>query len=123
MNSLLYLQSRRLWTVPQVTVWGTSGETRLRYLTVEAIDGTDRILAGNIAVGASYQDIFFSDLYDHRGNRLPETIRTPRVIIRPRSPYQVYLVGEESDNGFLIARESDAPGPIIVDLLILETGD
>lgn len=64
----------------------------------------------------------FSDLTDHRGNQLPSTIASPRVIIRPRSSDTAFVISEESETNFKIARDPDASGPVTVDLLVVEMG-
>ena len=111
-----------MWVVRNFQIFGTADEARFLYLGVENVDTTDRIMFGTIGIGGAVQDICFSNLIDFRGNNLPETINSPKVMIRFRSPYAAYLIGEESDTGFRIARDISAPGPISVDLFIYEMG-
>ncbi|MCP4703142.1 MAG: hypothetical protein GY865_00910 [candidate division Zixibacteria bacterium] len=103
-------------------VYGTADEIRFMYLGVENVDSTNRIMFGTTGIGGAVQDIRYADLIDYRGNSLPETINSPKVMIRFRSSHPAYLVGEESDSGFRMARDINAPGPISVDLFIYEMG-
>ena len=123
MQSLPYLKGRRLWVVRDVVIWGLPSEVELYYLGVENVDSGGRLMFGYSSVGHSAQDIAFADLVDHRGNSLPSAIDAPRIIIRPRSPYNAYLVGEEAEGGFRIVRDPSAPGPVNVDFFIYETGN
>ncbi len=122
MHTLNYLRGRRMWVVRNILVWGTADEARFYYMGVENVDSVNRIMFGVSGAGSSIQDIQFSNLVDFRGNHLPAAIKSPKVIIRFRSPYPAYLSGEESDNGFCIARDNNAPGPVAVDLFIFEMG-
>lgn len=108
--------------VEDFQVYGTADEARFMYLGVESVDNTNRIMFGTTGIGGTVQDVRFSDLKDFRGNTLPDTIDSPKVLTRPRSNYTTYLVGEESDTGFRVARDSGAPGPVCVDLFIYELG-
>jgi hypothetical protein len=123
MQSLSYLKGRRLWVVRDVVIWGLPSDAEFHYLGVENVDSSGRLMFGYSSVGNSAQDIRFNDLIDHKGNRLPSTIMAPRVLIRPRSPYNAYLVGEESGSGFRVARDPSAPGPVNVDFFVYETGN
>ena len=122
MQSINFLKGRRLWVVRDVMIWGLAEDAELYYLGLESVESANRIMFGHTCIGNSAQDIRFGDLTDHVGNQLPSTITSPRVLIRPRSQFQAYLTGEESDSGFRIARDPAAPGPISVDLFIYETG-
>ena len=122
MHSLSYLKSRRLWIVPEVLVCGLPSDASFYYLGAENVDSSERLMFGQSSVGNAAQGILFADLVDHRGNKLPSTISSPRILVRPRSPYNAYLVGEESGSGFQIVRDPAAPGPVSVDLFIYETG-
>lgn len=122
MQSLSYLKGRRLWIVRDVLIWGLASDAELHYLGLEEIDSTGRLMFGSSSMGDTAQDVLFSALVDHKGNNLPVSIDTPRVLIRPRSPYNAYLVSEESNNGFRVVRDPTAPGPVSVDFFIYETG-
>jgi hypothetical protein len=122
MQSINYLRGRRLWVVRNFQIWGTSDATRFYYLGVENIDSTNRLMFGTTGIGGSVQDVKFSNLIDFRGNNLPASISSPKIIIRYRSTYAAFLIGDESDAGFRIARDNNAPGPVRVDLFIYEMG-
>jgi hypothetical protein len=122
MRTLTFLKSRRLWVVRDILVWGSVGSAEFFYLGVESVDSADRIMFGVSRLGGTAQDVLFSDLTDYKGNNLPSSIDSPRVLIRPRSAYLAYLVGEESNNGFRVARDPAAPGPVNVDYFIYEMG-
>lgn len=122
MQTITYLKSRRLWVVRDILVWGIASDAQFYYLGVENVDSTGRLMFGMSTVGDAAQDVQFSDLVDHKGNALPSTIAFPRILISPRSPHIAYLVGEESNTGFRVARDPEAPGPVSVDFFIYETG-
>jgi len=122
MQSINFLKGRRLWVVRDVAVWGIAEGAEMKYLACETVAGTARLMFGRATIGGASQDIRFEDMSDHRGNRLPAEIEAPRILIRSRSRYQAYLVGEESNTGFRIARDPSAPGPVSVDFFIYETG-
>jgi hypothetical protein len=120
MQTLNYLKSRRLWVVRDIMIHGLASDAEFYYLAGETVDSTNRLMFGTGNIGGAAQDILFADLTDFRGNNLPVSIESPRILIRPRSPYPAYLIGEESNSGFRIARDPKAPGPINVDLFIYE---
>lgn len=122
MQSINFLMGRRMWVVRDVVVWGTAEDAEMHYLAVETVEGTNRMMFGRSTIGGAAQDILFKELIDHNGNALPDSIESPRVLVRPRSPYQAFLTGEESKIGFRIARDPAAPGPVSVDFFIYETG-
>jgi len=111
-----------LWVVRNFQIYGTADEARFLYLGVENVASTNRIMFGTAGIGGTVQDIRYSNLIDFRGNNLPTTIDSPKVLIRFRSAYSAYLIGEESDSGFRMARDINSPGPISVDLFIYEMG-
>jgi hypothetical protein len=122
MQTITYLKGRRLWVVRDVLVWGIASEAEFHFLGAENVGSTGRLMFGMSTVGDAAQDIQFSDLVDSKGNPLPSTIASPRVFTSPRSPHIAYLVGEESNTGFRVARDPGAPGPVHVDFFIYEIG-
>jgi len=122
MQALTYLRGRRVWFIREYTVWGLADDTDLLYLGLENVDSTGRLMFGITPIGGEVQNISFGDLVDFRGNHLPSSIHSPRVIPRSRSAHSAYLVGDESDTGFRIARDPEASGPIVTDLLVFELG-
>jgi hypothetical protein len=122
MQSLTFLRGRRMWVVPNVVVEGTANDAEFFYLICEEIESTKRLGFGHCTVGDSAQDISFADMIDWRGNNLPENIVSPRILVSPRSQYSAFVVGNESNTGFRIARDPSAPGSVVVDLFIYEMG-
>lgn len=122
MDSLTYLRGRRLWVIRDYAVWGVTEGMRVNYLCVEEANNAGRILFGEAGIGETEQDVIFTELTDFRGNRLPDKIASPKVVVGPRSQYPVYIVGNESDSGFRIARDPSAPGAVHADLFIYEMG-
>lgn len=124
MNTALErITARRAWFVAEFVVWGVQGTGRVDFLALEAVDSTVSVLYGSGDPGGGVQEVHFGELVDHRGNNLPATLKSPRVIPRPRGSSSVYLVAAESSERFLIARDANAAGPVLTDLLILEMGD
>ena len=121
-SGLESVKSKRVWFVPEFSVWGLSQEGQVDYLVVEQDDTDKNIFLGSIAIGSSLQEVSFCNLTDHRGNALPASIDSPRVIPRSRSQEAVFVVGDESDTSFKIARDPEAMEPVMVDLFIMEMG-
>jgi hypothetical protein len=120
MLSMKYPGGRRLWVIRDYTIWGLADEARFYYQGVEEVNSVKRVMFGIASINGMAQNIAFSDLVDFRGNNLPSTIKSPKIMVQLRSPYPVFLVGPESDTGFRIARSSDAPGPVKADLFVFE---
>lgn len=116
------ITSKRSWFVPGVVVSGVSGVESLDYLAVEDIDGQSTVYFGNADIGQGAQQFTFDQLTDDRGNQLPDTIDGPRVMVRATGEYSAFVVGQESDTGFKLARSTAAEESVIVDLLIIEHG-
>ena len=123
LSTISRVTSRRIWFVPKLSVWGTPEWGEINLLMVEEIESVKSILFHGVNVGDNSQSVLYRDLIDHRGNRLPETINNARVLVRSKSDDNVFVVGEESDSGFKIARSPEATGPVSVDLIIIELGD
>ncbi len=123
LSALSQVNTRRMWFVPRLSVWGTSGWGEIDYLVIEQVDETDSILFGTVGMGDSSQLVMFEELMDFRGNALPATIKNPRVLVRPKGEQTAFIVGDELTSGFKIARQVDAGGPVTVDLLVVELGD
>ncbi len=113
--------ARRVWFVPGLRVWGSPTTFQIHYLVAEHLD-TPVIHYGTAQIGASSQSHTYAELIDSRGNHLPDEIDAPRIIVRPRSDRPAFIVGQEDDRSFKIARPADATDDTIVDLLILELG-
>ncbi len=116
-------QSHRIWFVPEFSVWGLAGWSEIEFIVTEQVQSITSVLFGSIDIGDVSQQVMFAGLTDHRGNTLPGSLSAPRVIVRPRSIDRAFVVGNESSEGFKIARDPDAAGPVLTDLLIIEMGD
>ena len=122
MSSLSDVLARRVWLVPEFSVWGTAGFGETDLLVVEQIGSTSSVFFGAVDIGGSEQEALFDSLIDHRGNRLPAEIDSPCVIPKSKGPIVPFIVGRESNIGFRIA-QSGSPTPISSDLLVVELGN
>ena len=123
LSAISKVTSRRIWFVPKLSVWGTPEWGEINLLMIEEIESVKSILFHGVNVGDNSQSVLYSELTDHRGNQLPETINNARVLVRAKSDDNVFVVGEESGSGFKIARSPVATGPVVADLIIVELGD
>ena len=121
-SALTRVTSRRVWFVPHFGVWGAPDWSDVDYLAVEEIDSVKSVMFDRVSIGESTQSVKFCDLIDRRGNSLPDSIANPVVVARPRTSDAVFVVGEETSEGFKIARSSASSGPVTVDLMIIELG-
>ena len=117
------ITSRRAWFVPEVAVWGLPGIGDLHYLVVEDVNSVKSVLFGTSEIQSSRQNILYQDLVDHRGNHLPETIKSPKVLARSKSQYPVFVMGQETNTAVQLARSPDAPNVVTADLMIVEMGE
>lgn len=108
--------------MPRFNVWGQEGLGDLHYLVYEKYPAAS-VLYGSTDIGESAQSVRYDDLIDHRGNRLPSVINSPRVMLRPRQSESVFLVGDETSQSFKIARDATGSSAVSVDLLVIEMGD
>ena len=115
--------ARRIWFVPDLVVWGTPSLGEQDYLAVEVVDGVKSIYYGTAPLGQSDQEVLYSELTDHRGNHLPSELSSPRVFIRPKTTTSAFVVGQETSERFMVARDPEADGPVTVDLTVVEYGD
>lgn len=122
-TGLQSVKSKRIWFVPDFSVWGVINAGEIEYLIVEQVDTTQTILFGKQGIGTSLQEVSFSDLKDHRGNSLPANIESPKVIPRFKDEKSVFIIGQETNSSFKIARDSSAVAPIQTDLLVIEMGN
>jgi len=123
MMGLELVTSRRVWFVPDFSVWGQPSLGEHEYLALEKVDSTWSVYYGTASIGECSQEVLFSQLTDHRGNSLPGSLESPRVFIRPRDHTPVFVVGHEGADRFKVAHDANAAGPITVDLMIVELGD
>ncbi len=117
------LNSRRMWVIPNMVIWGLAGLGEIEYLNIEQVDATKIVSFGSVGIADTAQSVTFATLLDVRGNLLPATIKKPLVITRSHNESQVYVIGSETNTGFKIARDPSAKGPVTVDLIITEMGE
>jgi len=122
-SGLERVTAKRVWFVPDFEVWGLPPSGEHDYLAVEMIDGALSIYFDRCHLGEADQEVIFASLIDHRGNHLPEDIKSPRVIPRPSNSQPAFIVGRETSHSFTIARDSSSGSTVTVDLLIVEMGD
>jgi hypothetical protein len=120
--TLDYLRGRRTWAVPNFVVWGDWSLASFLLLYTEAGETAKRVVLAKNNLGGLDQTVIFSELYDFRGNKLPETIAQPKVMIMPKNEVNCFVVGTETDTGFKIAKFSGSERTGLVDLMIVEMG-
>ncbi len=120
--TLDYLRGRRTWVVPNFVVWGDWSLASFLLLYTEMGETSKRVILTKNNLGGLDQAVNFSDLYDFRGNLLPEMITNPKVMIMPKNEVNCFVVGTETDTGFRIARFSGSEKTGLVDLMIVEMG-
>ena len=122
-SGLERVTTRRAWFVQDFAVWGLPSLGQRDFLALEEVGSTRSVYYGSASIGESEQDVLFSQLVDHRGNGLPSSLKSPRVIPRAKGSEAVFVVGKELPDRFKIARDPGADSPVTVDLLIVEMGD
>ncbi len=120
-QTLNYLKSKRIWSVPGVTAFGTLGTVELLLLRSEATPSSKRMVFETVVLGGTEQVLFYKDLTDFRGNKLPQKLKNPKVVALPKSASGVIVAGSEGDELFRLAKTSGTEGAP-VDLLIIEMG-
>ncbi len=108
--------------VNNFSVWGEFSAVTPILIWTELGTTSHRLIFARETLGGLEQSVSFSQLYDFRGNQLPQTISNPKVIILQKNEVECLVVGQESSTGFKIAKltESDRSGS--VDLIIVENG-
>ena len=120
--TLDYLRGRRTWVVPNFVVWGDWSLASFLLLYTEIGETSKRVMLARNNLGGLDQSVTFETLYDFRGNRLPETISSPKVMVMPKNEVNCFVVGTETETGFRIARFSGSEKTGLVDLMIVEMG-
>jgi len=118
--TLDYLRGRRTWVVPNFVVWGDWSLASFLLLYTEMGETSKRVMLAKNNLGGLDQMVNFSNLYDFRGNQLPEVITSPKVIVMPKNEVNCFVVGTETDTGFRIARFSGSEKTGLVDLMVVE---
>ena len=121
MNSTIdYLKSNRKWLVRDFAIWGDNGTFEADLLLTEFVSGDERIIFTREFTGDTAQTVYFGNLIDHRGNRLPKDIKNPEVIIIPKNPVMGFILGNVGEKSFRISKDATAQSYALVDLLIME---
>jgi len=120
--TLDYLRGRRTWVVPNVVVWGDWSLYSFLLFYTEMGATSKRILFSKSTLGGLDQSVSFSSLYDFRGNQLPTTIKSPKVIVLPKNEVSCLVMGTETNTGFRIAKLPGSSQTGLVDLMIVEMG-
>jgi hypothetical protein len=120
--TLDYLRGRRIWVVPNFVVWGDWSLYSFFLLYTEMEAATKRVIFSKSTLGGLDQTVEFANLYDFRGNRLPEMISNPKVVVLPKNEVPCFVVGTETPTGFKIGKLSESPGTGLVDLMVMEMG-
>jgi hypothetical protein len=120
--TLDYLRGRRVWVVNNFSVWGEFSAITPVLLWTEQTSSSQRIIFSREILGGLEQAVNYSQLYDFRGNQLPQSIPNPKVIILQKNQVDCLTVGQESASGFKIAKLSQTEESGLVDLVIVENG-
>lgn len=124
-QTLSYVLGRRMWWVSGVSVWGDLAAFEPEFIVSEATPSGYRILHASYSFGGETQTLRYADLVDIKGNRLPDTLKRPRVIPVNKSASAAIIQGEEQSDSFKVARigAGASQGATPIDLLIIEMGD
>jgi len=120
--TLGYLKGKRSWVVEDFEVWGELNLSEFMILYTQGSEDSKRVVFNHSFLGGKEQSVLFSNLYDFKGNALPEVINHPKVIILPKGEPVCFVVGKETDTGFKVARAANSNRNGLVDLLIMEMG-
>ena len=108
--------------VNNFSVWGEYAAVTPILLWTEQGSSSHRIVFSREVMGGLEQAVSYPQLYDFRGNQLPQTISNPKVIILQKNEVECLTVGQESSSGFKIAKLSQTEESGLVDLVIVENG-
>ena len=120
--TLDYLRGRRTWVVPNFVVWGDWSLASFLLLYTEMGETSKRVMLIKNNLGGLDQVVNFKNLYDFRGNQLPEVIGSPKVVVLSKNEVNCFVVGTETDTGFRVAKFSGFEKTGLVDLMIVEMG-
>jgi hypothetical protein len=118
--TLDYLTGNRKWLIRDFSVWGQSDLLNSAILATDDTTSGDSIIFMYELSGGQSQVVEFSDLIDHRGNRLPESIDNAEIIIIPKSRDSCFVAGTIGSSSFRLSKISGDAADAIVDLLIME---
>jgi hypothetical protein len=114
-----YLTGNRKWLVRDFTVWGDSGIIDAAIVATENLEESNIVFLREL-VGGQAQVVEYTDLSDHRGNSLPESIAMPEVILIAKNHESAFIIGIPGNGSFRIAGASRSSVDPVVDLLIME---
>src|SRR3990170_8108390 len=120
--TLDYLRGRRVWVVNNFSVYGEYSAVTPVLVWSEMGASSHRIIFSREILGGFEQAVSFAQLYDFRGNQLPLSIASPKVIILQKNEVDCLVVGQETQTGFKIAKLSQTEQNGMVDLVIVENG-
>src|SRR5574341_725046 len=120
--TLGYLRGRRVWVVNNFSVYGEFSAVAPLLLWTEFGDTSKRIIFAREILGGLEQVVNFSSLYDIKGNQLPTTINSPKIILLQKNEVSCLVVGPETSSNFKIAKLTESQTAGIVDLVIIENG-
>lgn len=106
--------------MPNFVVWGDWSLASFLLLYTEIGENSKRVVLAKNNLGGLDQLVSFSDLFDFRGNNLPQVIHNPKVIVLPKNDINCFVVGTETETSFRIARFSGAETTGLVDLMVVE---
>ncbi len=104
-----------------MVVYGTLGAVELLLLRSESTPTSKRVIFENAVLGGVEQVLFYQNLTDQRGNKLPQKLKSPKVVVLPKTGIAAVIVGEESEQLFRLAKTGGTDNAL-VDLLIIEMG-
>ena len=121
MNATIdYLRSNRKWLVRDYVVWGDNGTFEADMILTEIVSGDDRVVFNREFTGETAQTVIYQDLVDHRGNRLPEVINNPEIVLIPKNHVGSFILGGIGEKSFRIGKDLNQLSNSVVDLLIME---
>jgi hypothetical protein len=114
-----YLTSNRKWLIRDFTVWGNSASYDAAIIATEDA-ATDRLVFMRELLGGQPQIVEFTDLTDHRGNKLPGTLTNAEIIVVPKGETMAFVVGQVGGASFRLAKAGISSPDAVVDLIIME---
>lgn len=108
--------------VDNFSVYGEFSAVTPLLLWTEIGDTSKRIIFAREILGGLEQVVNFSSLYDLKGNQLPATINSPKVMLLQKNEVTCLVVGPETNAQFKIAKLTESQTAGIVDLVIMENG-
>ena len=108
--------------VNNLSVYGEFSAVAPLLLWTEIGDTSKRIVFAREILGSLEQLVSFSSLYDSKGNQLPSTINSPKVVLLQKNEVACLVVGPETNSSFKIAKLTQSQTAGMADLVIIENG-